>query len=140
MMGALNKVWTTTRELPVDLEVQDRLLMTEAYVHFANGFRDYCSHYVHNCRDLRVLPMSHVDVGDATHKHAAEYVGAYMHGEGASVSDNTDLSYDSILRKWLYYVMSPELSGDYATSPEEPDCEAQSAYAHSPDLYSTPEA
>jgi hypothetical protein len=140
MMGALNKVWTTTRALPVDLEVQDRLLLTEAYVHFANGFRDYCSHYVHNCRDLRVLPMSHVDVGDATHKHAVEYVSAYMHGEGASASDNTDLSYDSILRKWLYYVMSPELSGNYTISPVLSGWDMQSPYTPplSPDLYSTP--
>jgi hypothetical protein len=83
-------------------------------VHFANGFRDYCSHYAHNCRDLRVLPMSHVDVGDATHKNAAEYVSAYMHGEGASVSDNIGLPYSNIMRKWLYYVLSPDLSGDYS--------------------------
>jgi hypothetical protein len=140
MMGALNKVWTKTRALPVDIVEQDKALVLEAYVLFANGFRDYCSHYVHNCRDLRVLPMSHVDAGDATHKNAAEYVGAYMHGEGASASDNTDLSYSNILRKWLYYVMSPELSGEYTTSPVLADCEAQSAYAASPDLYSTPEA
>ena len=117
MMGALNKVWTKTRAWPVEFEKQDKALVTEAYVLFANGFRDYCSHYAHNCRDLRVLPMSHVDVGDATHKHAAEYVGAYMHGEGASASDNTDLPYSTILRKWLYYIMSPELSGDYTACP-----------------------
>ena len=117
MMGALNKVWTKTRALPVDLVEQDKALILEAYVLFANGFRDYCSHYVHNCRDLRVLPMSHVDVGDATHKSAAEYVSAYMHGDGASASDNTHLSYENILRKWLYYVMSPELSGDHTASP-----------------------
>ena len=140
MMGALNKVWTKTRALPVDLDEQDKALVLEAYVLFANGFREYCSHYVHNCRDLRVLPMSHVDVGDATHKSTAEYVSAYMHGEGASASDNIDLPYSNILRKWLYYVMSPELSGDYTTAAEQPDCEAQSAYPHSPDLYSTPEA
>ena len=117
MMTKLNKAWTRTRTLPVSIEEQDKALVTEAYVHFANGFRDYCSHYVHTCRDMRVMPMSHVDVGDATHKSAAEYVSAYMHGEGASVSDNTDLTYSNILRKWLYYVMSPELSGDYNTSP-----------------------
>ena len=139
MMGALNKVWTKTRALPVDLVEQDKALILEAYVLFANGFRDYCSHYVHNCRDLRVLPMSHVDVGDATHKHAAEYVGAYMHGEGASASDNTGLPYSNILRKWLYYVMSPELSGDYTTSPELSHCDARSAYSMSPDLYATPD-
>lgn len=117
MMTKLNKAWTRTRALPVSIEEQDKALVTEAYVLFANGFRDYCSHYVHTCRDMRVMPMSHVDVGDATHKSAAEYVSAYMHGEGASVSDNTELSYSNILRKWLYYVMSPELSGDYNTSP-----------------------
>ena len=117
MMTKLNKAWTRTRALPVSIEEQDKALVTEAYVLFANGFRDYCSHYVHTCRDMRVMPMSHVDVGDATHKSAAEYVSAYMHGEGASVSDNTDLTYSNILRKWLYYVMSPELSGDYNTSP-----------------------
>jgi len=117
MMTKLNKAWTTTRALPVSIEEQDKALVTEAYVLFANGFRDYCSHYVHTCRDMRVMPMSHVDIGDATHKSAAEYVSAYMHGEGASVSDNTDLTYSNILRKWLYYVMSPELSGDYNTSP-----------------------
>ena len=139
MMGALNKVWTTTRALPVDLVDQDKALVIEAYVLFATGFRDYCSHYVHNCRDLRVLPMSNVDVGDATHKHAAEYVGAYMHGEGASVSDNIDLPYSTILRKWLYYVMSPELSDDYTTVPVLSGWDAQSPYTASPDLYSTPE-
>ena len=117
MMTKLNKVWTRTRTLPVSIEEQDKALVTEAYVLFANGFRDYCSHYAHKCRDMRVMPMSHVDIGDATHKSAAEYVSAYMHGEGASVSDNTDLTYSNILRKWLYYVMSPELSGDYNTSP-----------------------
>ena len=117
MMGALNKVWTKTRALPVEFEKQDKALVTEAYVLFANGFRDYCSHYAHNCRDLRVLPMSHVDVGDVTHTSAAEYVSAYMHGDGASASDNTHLSYENILRKWLYYVMSPELSGDHTASP-----------------------
>jgi uncharacterized protein YjfI (DUF2170 family) len=117
MMTKLNQVWTTTRALPVDIEEQDRTLVTEAYVLFANAFRDYCSHYVHTCRDMRVMPMSHVDIGDATHKSAAEYVSAYMHGEGASVSDNKDLSYSTILRKWLYYIMSPELSGDYTASP-----------------------
>jgi len=116
MMGALNKVWTRTRALPVDIDDQDRALVLEAYVLFANGFRDYCSHYAHNCRDLRVLPMSHVDVGDATHTSAAEYVSAYMHGEGASASDNKELAYSTILRKWLYYIMSPELSGDYTAS------------------------
>jgi len=110
MMEALNKAWTKTRALPVDIEEQDKALVTEAYVHFANGFRDYCSHYAHTCRDMRVMPMSHVDIGDATHKSAAEYVSAYMHGEGASASDNNDLTYINILRKWLYYVMSPELS------------------------------
>jgi hypothetical protein len=117
MMTKLNKAWTRTRALPVSIEEQDKALVTEAYVLFANGFRDYCSHYVHTCRDMRVMSMSHVDIGDATHKSAAEYVSAYMHGEGASVSDNTDLTYSNILRKWLYYVMSPELSGDYNTSP-----------------------
>lgn len=117
MMGALNKVWTKTRALPVDIEEQDRALVTEAYVHLTNGFRDYCSHYTHTCRDMRVMPMSHVDIGDATHKSAAEYVGAYMHGEGASASDNKDLTYSNILRKWLYYIMSPELSGNYTACP-----------------------
>jgi hypothetical protein len=112
MMEALNKVWTKTRALPVDIEEQDKALVAEAYVHFTNGFRDYCSHYAHTCRDMRVMPMSHVDIGDATHKSAAEYVSAYMHGEGASASDNKDLTYSNILRKWLYYVMSPELSGN----------------------------
>jgi hypothetical protein len=118
MMQGLNKVWTKTRALPVDILQQDNQLVTEAYVLFANGFRDYCSHYVHTCRDMRVMPMSHVDIGDATHKSAAEYVSAYMHGEGASASDNNDLSYSNILRKWLYYIMSPELSGDYSVSQE----------------------
>ena len=117
MMDALNKAWTRTRAMPVDIEEQDKQLVTEAYVLFANGFRDYCSHYAHTCRDMRVMPMSHVDIGDATHTSAAEYVSAYMHGEGASASDNKDLSYNSILRKWLYYIMSPELSGDYTASP-----------------------
>ena len=117
MMGALNKAWTKTRALPVDIEEQDKALVTEAYVHFANGFRDYCSHYAHTCRDMRVMPMSHVDIGDATHKSAAEYVSAYMHGEGASASDNKELTYSNILRKWLYYIMSPELSGDCSASP-----------------------
>jgi uncharacterized protein YjfI (DUF2170 family) len=117
MMEALNKAWTKTRALPVDIEEQDKALVTEAYVHFANAFRDYCSHYAHTCRDMRVMPMSHVDIGDATHKSAAEYVSAYMHGEGASASDNKDLTYSNILRKWLYYIMSPELSGDCSASP-----------------------
>jgi uncharacterized protein YjfI (DUF2170 family) len=117
MMDALNKAWTRIRAMPVDIEEQDKQLVTEAYVLFANGFRDYCSHYAHTCRDMRVMPMSHVDIGDATHTSAAEYVSAYMHGEGASASDNKDLSYNSILRKWLYYIMSPELSGDYTASP-----------------------
>jgi uncharacterized protein YjfI (DUF2170 family) len=92
MMGALNKAWNRTRALPVDVKEQDKELVTEAYVLFANGFRDYCAHYAHTCRDMRVMPLSHVDIGDATHKSAAEYVSAYMHGQGASVSDNTDLS------------------------------------------------
>jgi hypothetical protein len=117
MMTKLNEVWTRTRMMPVDIEEQDKALVTEAYVLFANGFRDYCSHYVHTCRDMRVMPMSHVDIGDATHKSAVEYVSAYMHGEGASASDNKDLAYSTILRKWLYYIMSPELSGDYTASP-----------------------
>jgi hypothetical protein len=117
MMEALNKAWTKTRALPVDIEEQDKALVTEAYVHFANAFRDYCSHYVHTCRDMRVMPMSHVDIGDATHKSAAEYVSAYMHGEGVSASDNKDLTYSNILRKWLYYIMSPELSGGCSASP-----------------------
>jgi hypothetical protein len=117
MMVGLNKAWTRTRAMPVDIDEQDRQMLTEAYVLFANGFRDYCAHYAHNCRDLRVMPMSHVDIGDATHKSAAEYVSAYMHGDGASVSQNKDLPYGSILRKWLYYIMSPELSGDYTASP-----------------------
>jgi hypothetical protein len=63
-----------------------------------------------------VMPMSHVDIGDATHRSAAEYVSAYMHGDGASASDNKDLPYSNLLRKWLYYIMSPELSGTYTTS------------------------
>jgi len=117
MMTKLNKAWTRTRAMPVDIEEQDKALVTEAYVLFANAFRDYCSHYVHTCRDMRVMPMSHVDIGDATHKSAVEYVSAYMHGEGASVSDNTGLSYSTILRKWLYYIMSPEMSGNCTTSP-----------------------
>jgi hypothetical protein len=117
MMGALNKAWRNTRAMPVDIEEQDKALLTEAYVQFAKAFREYCSHYAHTCRDMRVMPMSHVDIGDATHKSAAEYVSAYMHGEGASASDNKDLSYSNILRKWLYYIMSPELSGIYTTSP-----------------------
>lgn len=117
MMDALNKAWTRTRAMPVDIEEQDKQLVTEAYVLFANGFRDYCSHYTHTCRDMRVVPMSHVDIGDATHTSAAEYVSAYMHGEGASASDNKDLAYSTILRKWLYYIMSLELSGDYTASP-----------------------
>jgi uncharacterized protein YjfI (DUF2170 family) len=146
MMGALNKAWTKTRALPVDLDEQDKQLITEAYVLFANGFRDYCSHYVHTCRDLRVMPMSHVDIGDATHRSAAEYVSAYMHGDGASASDLKELSYSNILRKWLYYIMSPELSGNYTTSPvlsgwdvESPApklCRDESTF---PDLYSTPD-
>jgi uncharacterized protein YjfI (DUF2170 family) len=117
MMAALNKAWTKTRALPVDIEQQDKALVTEAYVHFANGFRDYCSHYTHTCRDMRVMPMSHVDIGDTTHKSAAEYVSAYMHGEGASASDNKDLTYSNILRKWLYYIMSPELSDNCTAGP-----------------------
>jgi hypothetical protein len=117
MMEALNKAWTKTRALPVDIEEQDKALVTEAYVQFANAFREYCSHYAHTCRDMRVMPMSHVDIGDATHKSAAEYVSAYMHGEGASASDNKELTYSNILRKWLYYIMSPELSGDCSASP-----------------------
>ena len=117
MMVGLNKAWTRTRAMPVDIDEQDRQMLTEAYVLFANGFRDYCAHYAHNCRDLRVMPMTHVDIGDATHTSAAEYVSAYMHGDGASVSQNKALPYGSILRKWLYYIMSPELSGDYTASP-----------------------
>ena len=69
-----------------------------------------------------------------------------MHGEGASVSDNTDLTYSNILRKWLYYVMSPELSGDYNTSPVLSGWDVESvAPALSrdestlPDLYSAPD-
>jgi hypothetical protein len=117
MMDALNKAWTRTRAMPADIEEKDRQLVTEAYVLFANGFRDYCSHYAHTCRDMRVVPMSHVDIGDATHNSAAEYVSAYMHGDGTSVSENKDLPYSNILRKWLYYIMSPELSGDYTACP-----------------------
>ena len=146
MMGALNKAWTRTRAMDVDVEEQDKQLVTEAYVLFANAFRDYCSHYVHQCRDLRVMPMSHVDIGDATHKSAAEYVTAYMHGDGASASDNKGLSYSSILCKWLYYIMSPELSGDYKASPVLSGWDVESvAPALSrdestlPDLYSTPD-
>jgi hypothetical protein len=45
MMGALNKAWTRTRAMPVDIEEQDKVFVTEAYVQFANAFRDYCSHY-----------------------------------------------------------------------------------------------
>ena len=116
MMTALGKAWEKTRALPVNIEEQDKALVTEAYVLFANGFRDYCSHYVHKCRDMRVIPMSHVDIGDATQKSAAEYVSAYMHGDGASVSDNADLSYSRLLLKWIYYVMSKELSGDYTVA------------------------
>lgn len=140
MMADLRGAWTRTRALSVDIVEQDRELVREAYVLFARGFRDYCSHYVHKCRDMRVMPMSHVDVGDATHKNAAEYVSAYMHGDGASASDNKDLTYSNILRKWLYYVMSPEMSGAYTISSEQCECEAQSAYTPSPELYSIPEA
>ena len=132
--------------MPVDTDEQDKELLTEAYVLFANGFRDYCSHYAHTCRDMRVMPMSHVDIGDATHKSAAEYVSAYMHGDGASVSDNKDLSYSSILRKWLYYIMSPELSGDYAVSEVLSGWDVASETPalsrdgnNLPDLYSTPD-
>jgi hypothetical protein len=146
MMGVLNKAWTKTRALPVDLDEQDKQLITEAYVLFANGFRDYCSHYAHTCRDLRVMPMSHVDIGDATHRSAAEYVSAYMHGDGASASDLKELSYSSILRKWLYYIMSPELSGNYTTSPvlsgwdvESPAPKLCRAESTLPDLYSIPD-
>ena len=146
MMGALNKAWTRTRAMDVDVEEQDKQLVTEAYVLFANAFRDYCSHYAHQCRDLRVMPMSHVDIGDATHRSAAEYVTAYMHGDGASASDNKCLSYSSILCKWLYYIMSPELSGDYKASPVLSGWDVESvAPALSrdestlPDLYSTPD-
>ena len=117
MMTKLNQVWTRTRAMPVDIEEQDKALVTEAYVLFANAFRDYCSYYVHTCRDMRVMPMSHVDIGDATHKSAVEYVSAYMHGEGASASDNAGLSYSTIIRKWLYYIMSPEMAGNCTTSP-----------------------
>jgi hypothetical protein len=95
---------------------------------------------------MRVMPMSHVDIGDATHKSAAEYVSAYMHGQGASVSDIKDLSYSSILLKWLYYIMSPELSGDYTASPVLSGWDVESAapalYRDEtalPDLYSTPD-
>jgi uncharacterized protein YjfI (DUF2170 family) len=146
MMAALNTAWTKTRALPVDLEEQDKQLLTEAYVLFANAFRDYCSHYVHSCRDMRVMPMSHVDIGDATHRSAAEYVSAYMHGDGASASDNKDLPYSNLLRKWLYYIMSPELSGNYTTSPvlsgwdvESPAPELTRDETTLPDLYCTPD-
>ena len=146
MMGALNKAWTRTRAMDVDVEEQDKQLVTEAYLLFANAFRDYCSHYAHQCRDLRVMPMSHVDIGDATHKSAAEYVTAYMHGDGASASDNKGLSYSSILCKWLYYIMSPELSGDYKASPVLSGWDVESVApalsrdeSTHPDLYSTPD-
>jgi uncharacterized protein YjfI (DUF2170 family) len=146
MMAALNTAWTKTRALPVDLEEQDKQLLTEAYVLFANAFRDYCSHYVHSCRDMRVMPMSHVDIGDATHRSAADYVSAYMHGDGASAADNKDLPYSNVLRKWLYYIMSPELSGNYTTSPvlsgwdvESPAPELTRDETTLPDLYCTPD-
>jgi uncharacterized protein YjfI (DUF2170 family) len=146
MMAALNTAWTKTRAMPVDLEEQDKQLLIEAYVLFANGFRDYCSHYAHTCRDMRVMPMSHVDIGDATHKSAADYVSAYMHGDGASASDLKELSYSNILRKWLYYIMSPELSGNYTTSPvlsgwdvESPAPKLCRDESILPDLYSTPD-
>jgi len=146
MMAALNTAWTKTRALPVDLEEQDKQLLTEAYVLFANAFRNYCSHYVHSCRDMRVMPMSHVDIGDATHRSAAEYVSAYMHGDGASAADNKDLPYSNVLRKWLYYIMSPELSGNYTTSPvlsgwdvESPAPELTRDETTLPDLYCTPD-
>jgi uncharacterized protein YjfI (DUF2170 family) len=146
MMASLNTAWTKTRALPVDLEEQDKQLITEAYVLFANGFRDYCSHYVHTCRDMRVMPMSHVDIGDATHRSAAEYVSAYMHGDGASASDNKDLPYSNLLRKWLYYIMSPELSGTYTTSPalsgwdvESPAPALARDETNLSDLYCTPD-
>ena len=133
MMTELDKVWRRTRAMHVDIDEQDKQLVTEAYVLFANGFRDYCSHYTHKCRDMRVMPMSHVDIGDATHKSAAEYVSAYMHGEGASASDNQNLPYSNILRKWLYYIMSPELSGDYSASPLSGwDVESTEQYTCSP--------
>ena len=90
--------------------------------------------------------MSHVDVGDATHTSAAEYVSAYMHGEGASASDNKDWAYSTILRKWLYYIMSPELSGNYTTSPDLSGWDVESPApklcrdeSTLPDLYSTPD-
>ena len=146
MMAGLNKAWTRTRAMPVDIDEQDKQLISEAYVLFANAFRDYCSHYVHTCRDMRVMPMSHVDIGDATHKSAAEYVSAYMHGEGASVSEVKELSYSNILRKWLYYIMSPELSGNYTTSPvlsgwdvESPAPKLCRDETTVHDLYSTPD-
>jgi len=156
MMASLNKAWVRTRAMPVDIDEQDRLLLTEAYVLFANGFRDYCAHYAHNCRDLRVMPMTHVDIGDATHKSAAEYVSAYMHGDGASAADNKALPYRNILLKWLYYIMSPELSGDYTASPVcgwdiesvesggslasvESAPEFAREESHMPDMYFTPE-
>jgi hypothetical protein len=87
-----------------------------------------------------------VDIGDATHKSAAEYVSAYMHGQGASVSDTKDLSYSSILLKWLYYIMSPELSGDCTASPVLSGWDVDSAApalhrdeTALQDLYSTPD-
>ena len=146
MMTDLNKVWRKTRLMSVDLEAQDKQLVTEAYVFFANGFRDYCSHHANNCRDLRVMTMRHVDIGDATHKSATEYVNAYMHGDGASASDNKGLSYSNILCKWLYYIMSPEISGDYTASPVLSDWDVESIApvlsrddTTLPDLYSTPD-
>jgi hypothetical protein len=145
MMAKLNKAWVRTRAMQADTKEQDKELVTEAYVLLANGYRDYCSHYAHTCRDMRVMPMSHVDIGDATHTSAAEYVSAYMHGQGASVSDVKDLSYSSILLKWLYYIMSPELSGDYTTAQVlsgwdvEAETPALSRDTALPDLYSTPD-
>jgi hypothetical protein len=69
-----------------------------------------------------------------------------MHGDGASASDLKELSYSNILRKWLYYIMSPELSGNYTTSPdlsgwdvESPAPELTRDGTTVPDMYCTPD-
>jgi hypothetical protein len=77
--------------------------VADCYAHLCSAFRQYAAAYAHTCTDVRILPLDTVVPGDTVHTQTCAYVSAYMQ-DTTPGTDDRDLTYECLLRKWLKYV------------------------------------
>jgi hypothetical protein len=81
-------------------------MVKQCYAHLCVAFREYASAYSHTCMDLRILPLSEVVRGDTVHQQTCAYVSAVLQDTTAPPSEDHDLTYECLLRKWLLHIES----------------------------------